>query len=162
VPLSGLRASIVGAGGAARAVAVALASKGSAVRLHARNRAQAEEVARLAPVDIGPWPPEPGTWELLVNSTPIGMYPHVDATPVPMALLTGRYVYDLVYNPPITRLVREAKEAGCQTIGGLDMLVAQAEEQVQRWTGSRPPPGLMRAAALTRLAEFARDENYVV
>ena len=51
---------------------------------------------------------------------------------------------------------------GCQTIGGLDMLVAQAREQFQWWTGTTPQAGVMREAALKRLAEFARDENHLV
>ena len=53
-------------------------------------------------------------------------------------------VYDLVYNPPATRLLRDAAAAGCETIGGLDMLVAQAQEQFHWWTGTRPPAGVMR------------------
>jgi shikimate 5-dehydrogenase len=90
------------------------------------------------------------------------MYPRIEETPVPASQLTGRYVYDLVYNPTTTRLLREARQAGCHTIGGLDMLVAQAHEQYQWWTGARPPSGVMREAALKRLAEFVRDANYVV
>jgi 3-dehydroquinate dehydratase/shikimate dehydrogenase len=160
--LAGVRASVLGAGGAARAVTVALASSGCAVRLHARNRAQAEDVAALTPVELGPWPPSPGSWDLLVNCTPIGMYPRVDDTPVAMDQLTGRYVYDLVYNPTATRLLRDAAAMGCQTIGGLDMLVAQAREQFRMWTGTAPQAGVMRDAALERLAEKARDENYLV
>jgi 3-dehydroquinate dehydratase/shikimate dehydrogenase len=162
VPIRGLRASVLGAGGAARAVVVALASSGCTVTLHARRRGQAEEMAVTTPAAIGPWPPEPGSWDLLINCTPIGLYPGVDATPVPAEQLTGRYVYDLVYNPVETRLIREAARAGCQTIGGLDMLVAQAHEQFQWWTGSKAPSGVMREAATKRLAEFACDENYVV
>ena len=162
VPLDGLRVSLLGAGGAARAVAVALSSTGCSIRLHARNRTQAEEVAVLTPVDVGPWPPEPGSWDLLINCTPIGLYPRVDDTPIAQAQLTGRYVYDLIYNPPVTRLLREAAAMGCQTIGGLDMLVAQAREQFQWWTGTAPRAGVMKEAALARLAEFARDENHLV
>ena len=158
----GLRVAILGAGGAARAVTVALASTGCSVRVHARNRAQAEEVASLAPGAVGPWPPEPGSWDLLVNCTPIGLYPRVDDTPVAKEQLTGRYVYDLIYNPQATRLLRDAASLGCQTSGGLDMLVAQAQEQFNWWTGSRPHAGVMREAALTRLAEFTRDENHLV
>jgi shikimate dehydrogenase len=71
-------------------------------------------------------------------------------------------VYDLVYNPPVTRLLREAMGAGCQVTGGLEMLVAQAHEQFRWWTGQQPPPGVMREAALERLAEFGRDEHHVV
>ena len=83
-------------------------------------------------------------------------------TPVPRERMTGRWVYDLVYNPSITRLLREAAEVGCQTIGGLEMLVAQAHEQFQWWTGTRPQAGVMREAALKRLAECARDEHHLV
>ena len=160
--LKGLRASVLGAGGAARAVTVALASSGCSVTLHARSRPQAEETAMLTSVALGPWPPDPGSWDLLINCTPIGMYPHVEKTPIPAEHLTGRYVYDLVYNPSITRLLRDASTRGCETIGGLEMLVAQAREQFQWWVGTKPPAGVMREAALKRLAEFARDENHLV
>jgi shikimate dehydrogenase len=162
VALKGLNASILGSGGAARAVAVALGSSGCRVRIHARNRRQAEEVAVITSADVGPYPPERGSWDLLINCTPVGMYPNVDATPIDAADLTGRIVYDLVYNPTDTRLLREAARAGCETIGGLEMLVAQAEEQFAWWTGVRPPAGVMQEAALKRLAEFMRHENYVV
>jgi 3-dehydroquinate dehydratase/shikimate dehydrogenase len=162
VPLEHTRTSVLGAGGAARAVAVAMASGGAGVRIHARNRAQAEEVAALTSATVAPWPPEPGSWDLLINCTTVGMYPHVDETPLAADQLTGRHVYDLIYNPPVTRLMREATAAGCQVIGGLEMLVAQAHEQFRWWTGRRPPPGVMREAALERLAEFGRDEHYVV
>src|SRR5471032_3277489 len=162
ISLKGLRASVLGAGGAARAVTVALASSGCSVKLHARSRLQAEETAMLTSVEVGPWPPEPGSWDLLINCTPIGMYPHVDESPIAADQLTGRYVYDLVYNPAITRLLRDAASKGCQMIGGLEMLVAQAREQFQWWVGTKPQAGVMREAALKRLAEFARDENYLV
>jgi len=162
VPLRGLRASVLGAGGAARAVVVALASSGCEVTVHARRPEQAQKLALLTPASIGPWPPEEGSWDLLINCTPVGMYPDVDGTPVPAEQLTGRYVYDLIYNPIETLLMREATRAGCQTMGGLDMLVAQAQEQFQWWTGTKAPAGVMREAAARRLAEFTRDENYVV
>ena len=162
VALEGLRASLLGAGGAARAVAVALAGSGSVVSVHARDRVKAEAIAAVTSARVGSWPPASGSWDLLINCTPIGMHPRVDETPVPAGQLTGRYVYDLVYNPAETRLLREAAALGCQTIGGLDMLVAQADEQYQWWTGTRPAPGVMREAALKRLAEFVRNENYVV
>jgi 3-dehydroquinate dehydratase/shikimate dehydrogenase len=162
VDARGLRVAVLGAGGAARAVAVALASAGTTVRLHARDRAKAAAVAAVTSAEAGDWPPTPGTWDLLVNTTPVGMYPHVGPSPVPKEHLTGRYVYDLVYNPPITQLLRDAAEMGCQTFGGIDMLVAQAHEQFQWWTGMRAPAGVMREAALRRLAEFAQHENHVV
>ena len=77
VPISGLRASVLGAGGAARAVADALASCDCAVRVHARDAARGRQVAELTRASVGPWPPEPGSWDLLINCTPIG---HVAAS----------------------------------------------------------------------------------
>jgi shikimate dehydrogenase len=162
VSLSGLRAAVAGAGGAARAVVVALAASDCRVRVHARQRAQAADVAMLTSAEVGPWPPEPGSWDLLINCTPVGQYPRVDETPVMREALTGRCVYDLVYNPMATRLLREAASLGCQTIGGLEMLVAQAQEQFEWWTGARAPAAVMKDAALKRLAEFVRNEDHVV
>jgi 3-dehydroquinate dehydratase/shikimate dehydrogenase len=162
VPLTGTRVAVLGAGGASRAVAVALASSGAQVCIHARNLAQAQDVAMLTSACAGPWPPAPDSWDLLINCTPVGMHPRVNETPLDGAALTGRCVYDLIYNPPVTRLLREAATAGCHTIGGLEMLVAQAHEQFQWWTDVRPAAGVMREAALKRLAEFIRDEDHVV
>ena len=162
VALNGQRVAVLGAGGAARAVLVALQSAGCSIRVHARNRAQAEDLAVLTPVDIGPWPPEPGSWDVLVNCTPVGMYPRVDETPLDASLLTGRCIYDLIYNPPATKLMRDAAARGLQTLGGLEMLVGQAREQFEWWTGSKPRPGVMKDAAQRRLAEFTGDENHLV
>jgi 3-dehydroquinate dehydratase/shikimate dehydrogenase len=162
IDLKKKRAAVLGAGGAARAVAVALASSGCSVRVHARNRAKAAATAALASGDAGPWPAEPNSWDILVNCTPIGMYPRVHESPVRADALTGKVVYDLVYNPSMTRLLQEAGAGGCQTIGGLEMLVGQAHEQFEWWTGLKPRSGVMRDAAIKRLAEFVRDENHVV
>src|SRR5581483_3739847 len=82
LPLTGQRASLLGAGGAARAVAIALASSGAQVTVHARNAAAAADVAAVVSGSTGPWPPPPASWDLLVNCTPLGMYPRVDETPL--------------------------------------------------------------------------------
>jgi 3-dehydroquinate dehydratase/shikimate dehydrogenase len=162
IDLHGLRASVLGAGGSARAVVIALASRGAEVTVHARRRERGDAVAALGAGRSGAWPPAPGAWDVLVNCTPIGMYPRIDETPVVPEALTGRVVYDLVYNPLDTRLLQDARAAGCRTIEGLDMLVAQAEEEFRCWTGERPPAGVMRDAAVRRLAEFGSDENHLV
>jgi shikimate 5-dehydrogenase len=89
-----------------------------------------------------------------VNTTPVGTVPEVTGTPVPAGSLDGgRTVYDLVYNPGTTRLLREAAAAGCDTIGGLDMLVSQAVRQFEWWVGSRPSERLFKTAALSVLKE---------
>jgi shikimate 5-dehydrogenase len=78
------------------------------------------------------------------------------ASPIDARLLVGgSLVYDLVYWPPVTRLVADARAAGCRTLGGLPMLVAQAERQFEWWTSRRPPAGLFEKAARTRLEEPA-------
>ncbi len=153
LPLSKARATVLGAGGAARSVAVGLAGAGATVTLAARRPEQAANVARLTGAQVGEWPPAPGSWDLLVNATPIGTHPHHDQSPISASALDGRLVYDLVYNPPRTRLLADAAAKGCDTIGGLDMLVAQAQAQFAWWTGVNPPERSMREAALARLHE---------
>jgi len=150
--MNGQRATVLGAGGAARSVSVALASAGAHVTLSARRPEQARSIAALTGASIGEWPPAAGTWDLLVNATPVGTAPHVDESPLPAGHpLDGRVVYDLIYNPPLTQLLREAAHAGCRTLGGLDMLVAQAHAQFEWWTGQRPADRVMRDAAEARL-----------
>jgi 3-dehydroquinate dehydratase/shikimate dehydrogenase len=152
--LPGLRATILGAGGAARSVSVALASAGAKVTVAARRVEQAHEVAALTGAATAAWPPDPASWDLLVNATPVGTAPRADQSPLPEDYLFhgGGVVYDLVYNPPLTRLITSAGRAGCRTIGGLDMLVAQAQAQFEWWTGRRPADRVMRDAAVAQLA----------
>ena len=150
MPLRGARAAVLGAGGAARAVVVALRDEGVSVTLHARRGAQAAEVARALGVTAGAWPPAPGSWDLLVNTTPLGGPNKRDETPLPDGPFDGRLVYDLTYGGGESRLLRDARAAGCGTLDGLPMLVAQAERQFEWWTGQRPAAGVMRAAAVNR------------
>jgi 3-dehydroquinate dehydratase/shikimate dehydrogenase len=145
--LRGARAAILGTGGAARAVAVALESAGSAVTIYGRSQSKADAVARMVNGTGATFPVKSASWDLLINTTPVGMYPNANQTPFDGAF-DGKVVYDLVYNPAETRFLKEAALAGCGTIGGLDMLVAQAEDQSEWWLGRRPPVGLMREAAL--------------
>jgi 3-dehydroquinate dehydratase/shikimate dehydrogenase len=153
--LDGVRATVLGAGGAARAVGEALASARAIVTFSARRGDAAERVARLTGAQVGAYPPERGSWDLLVNTTPIGTAPDLNDTPVPASALDGRLVYDLVYNPIETALLRDARRAGCETLGGLDMLIAQAQRQFEWWTGRRAPERAMREAAISTLAERA-------
>ena len=154
--LRGLRAMVLGAGGAARSVSVALASAGVRVSIAARRSEQAHSVATLTGATVSPFPPDPASWDVLVNTTPVGTSPRLDVSPLPDDYLfhSGGMVYDLVYNPPQTKLLNDAARGGCRTIGGLDMLVAQAQAQFEWWTGGRPADKVMRDAALRRLAQF--------
>src|SRR5688572_15892640 len=150
--LRGARAVVLGAGGAARSVSVALASAGMRITIAARRQDQAKAVAALTGAATASWPPDPASWDLLVNATPVGTAPRSNESPLAGYLFhSGKIVYDLVYNPPQTKLLADAANAGCRTIGGLDMLVAQAQAQFQWWTGQRPADRILRDAAMTRL-----------
>lgn len=144
--LKGVRAAVLGAGGAARAVAVALVHEGASVAVCARRAEAAADVARLSGASAGTWPPRPGSWDVLVNATSAGSRGR-DDEPMAGVALDGEIVFDLVYVPADTPLLRRARAEGCLTIGGIEMLVAQAERQFQLWTGQRPPAGLFAAAA---------------
>jgi len=151
-PLNDVRASVLGAGGAARAVIVALASQGARVTVHARRSEQAQRLAAGFNVAAAAYPPEPGSWDLLVNCTPLGGAARRSESPIPADRLRGRFVYDLTYGPGEATLIRDARAAGLATLDGLAMLVAQAERQFEWWTGRKPEPGVMDAAARRRLA----------
>lgn len=144
--LRGTRAAVLGAGGAARAVAVALKREGASVTVCARRREAANVTAALVGVRAGSFPPRPGTWDVLVNATPSGSRPG-DESPMAGVPLDGEIVFDLIYAPAETPLIAQARAAGCWTIGGIEMLVGQAERQFELWTGARPPAGLFREAA---------------
>ena len=133
------RAIVLGAGGAARAVAWSLKSHGARVEIAARRREQAEELAHAMGVGVTEWPPRAG-WDVLVNTTPVGTWPAIEDAPVAQDVLKdarGRIVYDLVYNPRETTLMRWGREAGAEVIGGMEMLIEQAHAQ-QRWWAEEP------------------------
>lgn len=155
--LEGKRAVVVGAGGAARTAVWALQSKGARVEVAARRRDRAQVLADEFGVGVAPLPPAPG-WDLLVNTTPVGTWPAVDASPLEPADVRGGAVYDLIYNPEQTALLRAAQANGAETIGGLEMLVGQACHQFEWWTGRTAPRDVMAEAARAFLAR-AQDEH---
>jgi shikimate 5-dehydrogenase len=86
----------------------------------------------------------PGS-ELILNCSPVGMHPDVTASPVPAEMLRkDMVVYDAVYNPAETKLLRDARAAGCRTVSGLDHFVRQAVDQFELWTGQSAPVKTMR------------------
>ena len=156
---------ILGSGGAARAVGFALAMLERPPRLtllgvvdeelrrlaaDLRDKTGAQlHAARLAPESLGP---AAAAAEIVIHCTPVGMTPHVDATVLPAASLRpGLAVFDIVYTPRRTRLLREAAAAGCVTIEGLDMFVNQAAAQFELWTGRAAPVAAMRRVVEERL-----------
>ena len=106
--LRGMRAAVLGAGGAARAVAVALFTSGAEVSVYARNSDRAAEVLRLVnrkPTGLALPPPK--SWDLIVNATPLGTFPDVERSPFPAGAFDGKMAYDLVYNPQETRFLKD-------------------------------------------------------
>jgi shikimate dehydrogenase len=148
-PWRGKRATVLGAGGAARAVVYALRELGLEVGVVNRTRERAQAlVAELGGRVAAPDEP----WDLLVNATSVGMSPDSGGTPLPAELLrAGATVFDTVYRPLETRLLREARARGCRTQDGLAMLLHQAVEQIRLWSGKRAEIAPLREAALAAL-----------
>jgi len=157
VDLRGKNVVIVGAGGAARAAAFALRAKGARVTVLARNEAEAAAVGASVGCAHAPLADLASRrWDVLINATPVGGAAAPAETPVPARLhRAGTVVFDMVYDPLETRLLREAKAAGCQIIGGLEMLIAQAVAQFEAWTGLEAPAQTMKSAALFLAQEGA-------
>ncbi len=151
--LEGKRVVLCGAGGAARAVAFGLAERNAKVVIV--NRTHEKGVKLAEEVGCGAQPRESLcdlAYDVLINTTSVGMHPNVDETPVPKeALRRGAVVMDAVYNPPETRLLREAREAGCRTISGVEWFIDQAAAQFELWTGMKAPHELMTDVLLMRL-----------
>ena len=145
--LAGLRVSIIGAGGVARSFVAMLAEAGAEVTISNRTRPRAAALAAEFNVRDADWNDRPGKPDLLINCTPIGQSPKDDESPVPADRLAGITVFDTVYVPNETRLIREARQAGCNTLPGLELLLAQAALQFEAWTGMPAPVAVMRAAA---------------
>jgi shikimate dehydrogenase len=154
VPLAGRDAVVVGAGGAGRAVAFALADAGCAVHIANRTVETAEALAeRVADATAGGLDTldRVRDADVLVNATSVGM--DEDASPVPAeSLHADLAVLDAVYSPVETRLLREARERGATTIDGAWMLLFQGVEAFERWTGRDAPVAAMNEALRGRLA----------
>ena len=145
--LAGSRILILGAGGAARAAAYAVRAEGAEVIISSRREARARALARGVAAQVVPWDTaESLEVDAVINSTPVGMYPHVESSPIDLARLRTRVVFDMVYFPLGTRLLNEARGRGLTTIAGLEMLVAQGARQFEIWTGLAAPRALMEQA----------------
>jgi len=156
---------ILGAGGASRAISFAVAERGAHLVILNRQLELdwAEELARrishtfkreVKALELD----EPNLSvvlekaDILINTTSVGMVPDIDETPVATGLLkSSLVVFDAVYNPIKTRLLKEAEQAGAQAIGGLDMLVWQGVLAFEKWTGQTAPFDLMKEEALKAL-----------
>lgn len=153
--LAGTRVAVIGAGGAARAAVWALGRDRARVTVFVRDTIKGGLLADEFGVSCEPL----GTasfagYDIVINATPLGAGEFVRDTPLVAEQLSGAgLVYDLIYNPIETAFLKEAQRAGCQTLGGLPMLVAQARRQFELWTGKEPSTKLMYDAAAAALGQ---------
>ncbi len=157
------RAVVLGAGGAARAVCVALFRLGAEVVVANRSAERAQALAAslrspgtaitACPMDQTALRGALSDADILINATSAGMWPDVGATPLPQAvtLPAGITVFDLVYNPLETALLQRARLAGARCLDGLAMLVHQGAASFELWTGRQPSVDVMRSAAIAAL-----------
>lgn len=156
VDVDGARAVVVGAGGAARAIAFVLADAGATIHIANRTKERAEELATAVPKStghgLGDLPELLENADVLINATSVGM--EEDASPVPAEALNRHLtVMDIVYRPLETRLLRDAEEAGAATIDGAWMLLYQGVAALERWTGQDAPVEAMNETLRAELAE---------
>jgi 3-dehydroquinate dehydratase / shikimate dehydrogenase len=154
--IEGSRALIFGAGGSARAAAIALAHAGAKVCVCARRENAAKELARAVNGEVVPRRAlRTESFDAILNATPVGMHPHGGISPLGPAELNCRIVMDLIYRPQRTRLLKLAAKKGIDTVSGVKMFLVQGIAQWEIWMEKRAPEAAMRRAVLRAL----RDEE---
>lgn len=154
IGVSGSRCLVIGNGGSARAISFALQAAGAGVIIAGRNRSRIEALAG----DLGETSRSVLLGELdgrmmesvdiVINTTPVGMAPDAGSSPIDTHLIAARHaVFDIVYSPRETRLLAAAREKGCATVHGIDMLIFQGARQFEIWTGMPAPVETMARAA---------------
>jgi len=150
--LKGSRVAIIGAGGAARAAAFAVAKAGAEVLVCARRENAAKELARAVHGEVVRRAAlRKEKFDAILNATPVGMHPHAGSSPLEAAELNCSLVMDLVYRPLQTKLLRMAAARGIRTVSGVEMFLAQGIAQWELWMGRRAPGAAMRGAILKTL-----------
>ncbi|NQV28683.1 MAG: shikimate dehydrogenase, partial [Rhodopirellula sp.] len=144
--LIGQKVMLLGAGGAARAIALAMVRSGAVVTIAGRTHKRAIALADEVGCQHCSWENRgAGEPDVLINCTPVGMHPDVDETPYAEHWLTeNMVVFDTVYNPETTLLIKDARAKGCRTVSGIEMFVRQAAQQFELFTGKPGPLDQMR------------------
>lgn len=149
------KALVLGAGGAASAIVYALKKLGAKVAISNRSNIKALEFAKRFYIDFVLWDERHNyNYDILINATPIGMYPNINSKPIKLESIDGKIIYDLIYNPLETELLKEANLKGAIVINGLEMLIEQAVEQIKIWTGRFPPKNMIREVANAYLQDI--------
>lgn len=147
--------AIIGAGGTARAAAYGIVKEGGFPVILNRTRQKGKILAGEFKCPFYPLSDAGNVQaDCLINTTPVGMYPQINKSPVkPAALCCYKYVMDVIYNPLRTKLLMDAEKRGCMIIAGVDMFVHQGAEQLKLWTGKEPSRTLMKEIVLKRLTK---------
>jgi 3-dehydroquinate dehydratase / shikimate dehydrogenase len=144
-PLQDKKVLVLGAGGVARAIMYGLQRRGAKTTIASRTRSRAQLLADTFGGKCLDWPARHVPSDIIVNCTPIGMHPNVDESPFNKSnLKPTMIVFDTVYNPESTLLLKEARSHGCRTVSGVDMFVRQAKLQFFLFTGQEPSEARMR------------------
>lgn len=154
VDVSDKEVLIIGSGGTAKAIGHGIVKKGGNLTVtYNRNKARGEELAKELNCNVlSSREAQEKEYEILINCSPVGMTPNVNESPFPSRRLqAGMTIFDSVYNPMETKLIREAKSAGCKTISGLELFINQAVDQFELWTGRTAPTSAMRQVVLEKL-----------
>jgi 3-dehydroquinate dehydratase / shikimate dehydrogenase len=147
IKLDGARVLVAGAGGAARAAVFALTRAGCRVSIVNRTAAHAQALAAESGAEFVDREELTGKqYDAIVHTTPLGMTPNVDACFFQPAELNARVLFEMVYTPATTRLMRMAKKRGIEVISGVEMFLTQAMEQFRLWTGKKAPEKVMEDA----------------
>jgi shikimate dehydrogenase len=148
--IQGKSIALIGAGGAARAIGFGLVTAGGRLTILNRSRTTGERLAADLQADFLPLDEcQPNRYEVLINTTPVGMHPDTDAAPIAKKNLSKEIVVmDIIYNPLKTRFLKDAAARGCRTINGVDMFVFQGAHQFELWTGQKAPVDIMHRAVL--------------
>jgi 3-dehydroquinate dehydratase/shikimate dehydrogenase len=156
--LSQLSVLILGAGGVARALAFGLHREGAQLTITGRTYERAQKLAEEVKCKAVDWHARHSvSFDVLVNCTPVGMHPNVDESPCHFSVLKpGMTVFDTIYTPETTLLLREARARGCFVITGVDMFVRQAARQIELFTGLTPDLAQMRDIMRRALSPLTR------
>ncbi len=155
------KVAILGAGGAARAVGFSIKNEGGMLTVINRSREKGELLAGELSAEYRPLN-DTGKieYDILINTTSVGMKPEIGLSPVAKSILEkGMVVMDIVYNPLKTRLLKDAEEAGCTTINGISMFVHQGAFQFELWTGNKAPFDIMKKAVMNALAPLKQNSE---
>ena len=153
-PLFDKQVLILGAGGVARAIAFGLGRRGAHVSITNRHDERATRLAEEVGCRSVTWSMRASTVaDVVINATPVGMHPNVDDTPLPPAAFSrpGMIVFDTIYHPENTMMIKLARERGCKTVTGTDMFIRQAEVQFKLYTGRDAPIDAMRDSLTLKL-----------